>query len=35
MKINLTDSAKEELQKVLASRKDKNKMLRIFLAGYG
>jgi Fe-S cluster assembly iron-binding protein IscA len=35
MEIILTDSAKEELNKVLESRKNKDKVLRIFLAGYG
>jgi len=35
MKIVLTDSAKEELKKVLESRKNDAKALRIFLAGYG
>jgi len=35
MEIILTDSAKEELNKVLESRKNNDKVLRIFLAGYG
>ncbi len=34
MKVEITDVAKEELKKVLASRKD-NKPLRIYIAGYG
>jgi Fe-S cluster assembly iron-binding protein IscA len=35
MEIMLTDSAKEELKKILDSRKENTKALRIFLAGYG
>lgn len=34
MKINITDIAKEQLEKALTSRKDK-KPLRIYIAGYG
>ncbi len=34
MKIELTETAQEELKKVLESRKD-NKPLRIYIAGYG
>lgn len=34
MKINITDTAKEQLKKALSSRKD-NKPLRIYIASYG
>ncbi len=34
MKIDLTEKAKDELEKVMESRKEK-KPLRIYIAGYG
>lgn len=34
MKINVTEKAKEELQKVMESKEEK-KPLRIYIAGYG
>ena len=34
MKINITDTAKEQLKKALSSRKD-NKPLRIYIASFG
>ena len=35
MKIDITNTAKEELVKVLANKKNENKLLRIYIAGYG
>lgn len=35
MKIDITSTAKEELVKVLANKKNENKLLRIYIAGYG
>jgi Fe-S cluster assembly iron-binding protein IscA len=35
MRIDITNNAREELTKVLAKRKDDNKLLRIYIAGYG
>jgi len=35
MKIDITNTAKEELIKVLANKKNENKLLRIYIAGYG
>lgn len=35
MKIDITGAAKEEIVKVLANKKNENKLLRIYIAGYG
>lgn len=35
MKVNVTDKANEELIKVLKSKNDENKYVRIHIAGYG
>ena len=35
MKIDVTNTAREELVKVLANKKNENKLLRIYIAGYG
>ncbi len=35
MKIDVTNEAKNEIAKVLAEEKNKGKLLRIYIAGYG
>lgn len=35
MKINVTDKANEELSKILKSKDNENKYVRIHIAGYG
>ena len=35
MNIEITSTAKDELKKVLANKKNEDKLLRIYIAGYG
>ncbi len=35
MNIEITSTAKDELKKVLENKKNEDKLLRIYIAGYG